>query len=205
MEEDKKKGKELSIALPSPKPPRFPRKSAMKTWGKGDLATILKRDLFAIGNRNKQTTETNDKELFHECNIKRGKKFLLARQPVFLFVNYFSCSYLTKLPLQFNNLSSKTNKPPRLQKSPVLGKVLHLQAGAPLWGCSEFQAHTAPTLPEILSVLAFLSQLSKKSRTNTKPSTAACRPLQLSELLCTLPPAQKQSLQQFPNSQSVCL
>lgn len=40
LEEGKKKGKELSAALPTPKPPKMLRKGAMKTWGKGDLAMI---------------------------------------------------------------------------------------------------------------------------------------------------------------------
>lgn len=88
-----------------------------------------------------------------------------------------------------------------LQKSPVLGKILHLQTGGPLWGCSDSQAHTPHTPTKLLSVFAFLSQLNKKSRTNTKPNTAACSPLQLSEFPWSRPQAQteKQSLQEFPN------
>lgn len=48
LQEGKKKEKELSIVLPSPRPLKVPRKGAMKTWGKGDLATILKHDLFLL-------------------------------------------------------------------------------------------------------------------------------------------------------------
>lgn len=48
LEEGKEKGKELSIALLSPNPPKMPRKGVRKTRGKGDLATILKHDLFLL-------------------------------------------------------------------------------------------------------------------------------------------------------------
>lgn len=69
-----KKARKNEIALPSPKPPKMPRKGARKTWGKGDLAAILKRDLFLL-----QATETNrqQKQMTknYSMNViqKRGK------------------------------------------------------------------------------------------------------------------------------------
>lgn len=147
IEKTLEEGKKKWNCPPLPKTPQNAQKRCEENMGEGGPGSYFKTwSLFAIGNRNKQTTETNDKELFHECNIEKGKKFLLGGQPIFLFVNYFSCSCLLKLPLQFNKPSSKTNKTPWLQKSPVLGKVLYLRTGAPLWGCSDSQTHTPHTL-----------------------------------------------------------
>lgn len=157
--------------MPSPPqmPPKCPQKVSENT-GEGGPGNYFKIwSLFAIGNGNKQTTETSDKELFHECNIEKGKKFLLGGQPVFLFVNYFSCSYLLKLPLQFNKLSSKTKKTPSFRNH------LYLQgtSSEPRSGdIQNFKHIHPPCWQNSWLYLPFLSQLSKKSRTNTKPNTA---------------------------------
>lgn len=68
--------------MPS-KAPQNAQKKCDKSMGEGDLATTLKHNLSAIGNRTKQTTETHDKELLHECNIEKGGKIPAGRPASF--------------------------------------------------------------------------------------------------------------------------
>lgn len=199
--------------------------------GEGGPGNSFKtQSLFAIGNRNKQATETNDKELFHECNIEKGKKFLLGGQPVFLFVNCFSCSCLLEFTVQFNKLSSETNKthkipnqhpPPSFRNHLVLGKVLCLQTGMLHWSYSDSLVATPScTLTKLLglSVFAFFIKSSNKRTTNTTANTTRYSPPPTARetrrslvWVPMVPPwgpdsgyetLQKLSLHQFPNCQT---
>lgn len=153
-----------------PKPPKNAEKRCDENMarGEGRPGNCFKTlSLFAVSNRNKQATETNDKELFHECNIEKGKKFLLGGQPVFLFVNYFSCFCLLEFTVQFNKLSSKTNKtykiPNQHRPSPApASEITCIRQGTSFtnWNATLrlfwfSSTHTPCTLTELLGLSVF--------------------------------------------------
>lgn len=100
-----------------PKPPRNAQKRHEEKMGEGGPGNCFKTwSLFAIGNRNNQATETNDKRTIPWMWYRKGEKIPAGRPASFSLCKLFLFFLPTRISVQFNKLGSKTNKPHKIWK-----------------------------------------------------------------------------------------